>query len=455
MAPDLKRAGESRIVLATIGSLGDIHPFIALGLALKSRGHEVMLGVPESLVDAVTRVGIEAVPIMPRFERIWQELGLTKEQAIRRIIDDQDFMIRHITLPAIDAGVRALDEAVAGADAVVGSLFALASAIVAEKHGVPFVPAFLQPMTVFSAYDPPIGQNFGTISTRRSSAWTRGWNRMCFSAIRQVMHFRYAAQIDQVRRAHGLPKQASTPILDHESHRSLRLAFYPDYFAPPHPDFPVNFRHVGFPVFDDGDGRCTSLDAEFERFLAAGPPPLVFTLGSLVTGSPREFYSESVALARAMGMRAVLLTGGASVPTGPDVLARDYAPHSLVFPRAAAVVHHGGIGTTAQALRAGKPQIVVPHIGDQRDNAARLRRLGVARFVDPARYRAARMAPILQAMLADWALHAQAIRLAGMTSGVNGAEVAAGMIESALDLHPSVGRADASYLEERATALTA
>lgn len=368
---------------------------------------------------------------MPRFESLWRDMQLTEAQAIRRIIDDQDFMIRRIAIPAIDEGVRALDAVAGDACAIVGSLFALAAPIVAEMRGIPLIPAFLQPMTVFSAYDPPVGQKYGTISEPARTP-SRMWNRACFRVVRLETRRRYAALINRARVANGLPRQASTPILDMEAAHALRLGLYPAFFAPPQPDFPGNFVHVGFPLLDAGAECAEGLDEEFERFLAEGPAPLVFTLGSLVTASPRDFYRESAALARSLGMRAVLLTGGAPAQPSPDIIVRDYAPHCLVFPRAAAVIHHGGIGTTAQALRAGIPQLVVPHMGDQIDNAARIARLAVGERIDATRYTAARAAPVLTRLLRDDLLRERARALAATMQGQNGADEAARAIETAL-----------------------
>lgn len=435
--PGTMQQGRGRkIILATIGSLGDIHPFIAIGLALKARGFAVTVAVPHSLMEKVDRAGLEAVSIMPAFHEIWQGLGLSEAQIIQRIIDDQDFMIRRIAFPAIEQGVRALEAISQDACAIVGSLFALAAPIVAEKLGIPYIPAYLQPMTVFSAYDPPVGQKFGTVSCQRAMPWRLKWNSACFKLIRLEMRRRYTAQLNKVRVANGLPRQFTTPILDLESDRILRLGLYPAFFAPPQPDFPHNFHHVGFPIFDAGNCASPTLDPEFEAFLDAGPAPLVFSLGSLVTAVAEDFYRESAAVARALGMRAVLLTGGAPAQAADDIFVRPYAPHSLVFPRAAAIVHHGGIGTSAQALRAGKPQMIVPHMGDQLDNGARIERLTVGKVVPPARFAARRVAPLLREMLADKALAERARALAAEVHGQNGAIGAALAIERALGLAP-------------------
>ncbi len=144
------------------------------------------------------------------------------------------------------------------------------------------------------------------------------------------------------------------------------------------PDAPSNAALVGFPFFDSESGADDVLPPQLQAFLDEGDAPLVFTLGSVAVASAGRFYEEAAAASRAKGKRALLLTGQPGPPRlDGDCLFMSYAPHSVVFPRAAAVVHHGGIGTTGQALRAGCVQIVVPHFGDQFDNAARLQRAGL------------------------------------------------------------------------------
>jgi UDP:flavonoid glycosyltransferase YjiC (YdhE family) len=149
------------------------------------------------------------------------------------------------------------------------------------------------------------------------------------------------------------------------------------------------------------------------------------TLGSVAHGLiGAGFWDEAVAMARAVGLRAVLLHGEAEAPSGPDVLTLPYAPHSRLFPEAAAIVHHGGIGTTAEALRAGKPQIVLPIGADQPDNAARLQDLGVAATVPARRFTAALGAEALSRLL-DGFDHVEAQTLAREIAGTDGAAEAA------------------------------
>ena len=164
-------------------------------------------------------------------------------------------------------------------------------------------------------------------------------------------------------------------------------------FAARQPDYPPQTVITGFPFYDSAPTR--PLEPGLLEFLDAGDPPVVFTLGSSAVWIADDFYPVSIAALRALGRRALLLVGEnasalrAQVPASVGVF--DYAPHTLVMPRASVIVHQGGIGTTGQALRAGRPTLVVPFGQDQPDNARRVVQLGVGRTIPRSRYTADRL----------------------------------------------------------------
>jgi UDP:flavonoid glycosyltransferase YjiC (YdhE family) len=163
-----------------------------------------------------------------------------------------------------------------------------------------------------------------------------------------------------------------------------------------------------------------------EAFLREGDPPLVFTLGSFVVGSAGSFYDEAATISRRLGRRAILLTGQGGAPRrAGGCLILNYAPHSALFPHAAAVIHHGGIGTTGQALRAGRVQLVVPHFGDQFDNAERVRSAGMGLAMRRERFRGDAAADALARILSSAAMAAAADRAARIVAAEDDAETAA------------------------------
>jgi len=177
------------------------------------------------------------------------------------------------------------------------------------------------------------------------------------------------------------------------------IGLFPDWYAQPQPDWPPNISLTGFPLWDESEVRSPS--EELEKFLADGEPPLVFTAGSAMLQATR-FFEVSVEVCKAAGCRGLLLTQfpeqlPAQLP--PGVRHFDYIPFSAVLPRSAALIHHGGIGTTAQAIAAGIPQLIVPNAHDQPDNAVRVKRLCIGDYLLPKAYTAGLLMGKLRVLL--------------------------------------------------------
>jgi UDP:flavonoid glycosyltransferase YjiC (YdhE family) len=242
----------------------------------------------------------------------------------------------------------------------------------------------------------------------------------------------------ELRSRLGLP-DTGNPVFEGQFSPRMTLALFSPLFGPAQPDWPPNTRVTGF-VFHNGGLR---MPPELAEFLDRGDAPIVFTLGSSAVGAAGDFYRESAAAAASLGVRAVLLVGRdpANRPREwlpPGVILAESAPHEQLFPRAAAIVHQGGVGTTGQALRSGRPMLVVPHAHDQRDNASRAMRLGAARVLYPGRYTAARVSRELKALLDDRALADTAGRVGDAVRREDGAtQAASALIEFArLNMEP-------------------
>jgi len=211
----------------------------------------------------------------------------------------------------------------------------------------------------------------------------------------------------------------------------MHLALFSKWLADKQLDWPAQTIVTGFPWFDaDGD---VGLPQELIRFLDDGEPPLVFTLGSAVVADAGPFYHHSAAAANLLGRRAVLLVKNPRVllPELPEgVVAFDYAPFSQLFPRAAAIVHHGGIGTTGLAMRAGRPSLVMPCAWDQPDNAERAGRLGIARTIARNRYDPRRVAAELRLLLENPAYSQRASEIATKVRQEEGVKAACDALES-------------------------
>jgi len=203
------------------------------------------------------------------------------------------------------------------------------------------------------------------------------------------------------------------------------LALFDPPLARPQPDWPANVRVCGAPMHDGG-GPDAETRADLERFLAAGDPPIVFALGSSAVWVAGDFWDHATAAARRLGRRAVLITGPVTPGNLPDeVRAYPYLPFSIVFPRAAAVVHQAGIGTLAQAMRSGRPQLIVPVAFDQPDNARRAAALGVARLIPFKKVTVRRLVDALAAVLEEPQYAHRARAVAAGLAGIDGAARAA------------------------------
>lgn len=415
-----------RIVLCTAGSLGDLHPFIALGLALKARGVEAEIATSVEYGSKVEAEGLVFHPVGPGVDRLSADLGMDLAGITRAIAKSDRFLFEKVMLPYLEVWTREVEAAARGASAVVGATFAAGAAMAAELVGAPYVSAALQPTVVFSAFDPPYLPRAPWL--KPASGGAQLWlNRMTIGLARaSTAH--WTTPINRVRASLGLPPSTANLLFDGAANADLALALYSSLLSPAQPDAPPGFAVTGYAAYDSEAGGASVMPPEVERFLAEGPAPIVFTLGSAAVHIPGDFYRESLKAARRIGRRAVLLVGpegDLGVADGPDAIAVPYAPFSTLFPRAAAVVHQGGVGTTQQALRAGRPQLVVPHLGDQFDNGARVVRLGCGRTLARGRYRAERVAGAAERLLGDATTVETARRLGVVAMREDGAGVAA------------------------------
>lgn len=421
----------AHVVLVTIGSLGDLHPFIAIGRSLTAQGHRVTLAIPEDGVVKARAAGLNAEAILPGHMALCHRLGMNPTELAGRVLADSRFVLDEILMPSLSASVAALDALGADADVLGSSIFAFASEIVAEKRRLPLATVLLQPMTLFSIWQPPVAPHFGMMRHLPRTGLGRSWNRTIYALARMALRKRHSKRIDAVRREHGLAANKAAPLLDRNAAAQAILCCWSSTLGVLPPDSPDNAALTGFPFFDSESGAADMLAPEIADFLRDGDPPLIFTLGSFAVGSPGPFYHEAVIASRMLGKRALMLTGQPGTPRRDgDCLYVGYAPHSAVFPHAAAIIHHGGVGTTGQALRAGAPQIVVPHFGDQFDNAARLQSAGIGLTIPRERFEANHAVDVISSVLMSGRMKCAAKRAAEVVAQEDGAVKAARQIIS-------------------------
>jgi rhamnosyltransferase subunit B len=391
---DKVAGARKRIVIASIGSLGDIYPYLVLARQLTKRGHETIFATSAYYRPLIEAEGVAFCPVRP-------DIDLEDRVMIRRIMEAKRGprrLIREYLIPHLRHAYADLTAATHGADLLVTHSITFAGPLVAERYRIPWVSTVLSPMPFFSAYDMPV---FPSLAWLARLYRTRPGVSRVLMRVMKWMTRSWTAPIRQLRVEIGLLARGD-PIYEGQFSPGLTLALFSRVLADPQPDWPPHTLVTGF-IFYDEPSR---LSPELEQFLAAGPAPLVFTLGSAVVSAAGRFYQESVEAVQRLGCRAVLLIGTDPQNHPPEplpegVLAVPYAPHGNLFPHARAIIHHGGIGTTAQALRAGHPMLVVPHAYDQPDNAMRVVKLGIARTLPTKSYVASRVATELQALMAE------------------------------------------------------
>jgi UDP:flavonoid glycosyltransferase YjiC (YdhE family) len=420
----------ARIVITTWGSFGDLNPYLGLATALRARGHHPVMAMPAVYAPAIAAAGLEHAITEPDAD------PALDPELVKRVLHPRngaESIFREVLLPVLAESHASLLRACEGADFLVGHPAAVTAPIVAEQLALPWVSTVLSPLLFMSGFDPIVPPPAPWVRVV-PWAWRLKTAPWIADAGRQISN-RWMEPLQQFRESLGL-RRVVTPMFEGQHSPHGVLAMFSRVFGGPFADWPPHTTITGQLQFDASYGA--TLDPALARFLDGGEPPVVFTLGSSAVMIAERFWDESLAAVRRLGRRAVLLAGPAQAPrltalAPASVHVVSEAPHSLLFPRAAAVVHQCGMGTLGTALHAGVPQLAVPFANDQPDNADRLQRLGVARVVYPSRYRAGRVARTLRALFDEPTYTRRAQALATVVAAERGAEAACDAIEQALD----------------------
>jgi UDP:flavonoid glycosyltransferase YjiC (YdhE family) len=416
-----------RVVITCWGSHGDLFPYIGLAVALKRHGHSPVIATNVGYRAEIEREGVAFAEAGPPID----PSAPNAQDLYERVMDPRkgsEVIVSELLMPKLRETYEQLRAAAAAADVLVTHPITYAGPVVAEHAGMPWLSTILAPLSFFSARDPAV---LPTAPRLNDVPLVGPWLAHTILKLARPTLRRWVEPVDKLRAELGLPR-GGHPMIEGQFSPHGTLALFSRVLAEPQADWPPNVTVTGTVFYNSPE----PLETELENFLAAGEPPVVFTLGTSAVGAAGGFYHESVAAAAKLGVRAVLLTGGfaqnrpAHVP--PNVLLVDRAPHQLLFPRASAVVHQCGAGTTAQALRSGKPTLLVPHGHDQFDNARRVRKLGVARTLLPKEYRAERVARELNALLAEPRYEERAAAVSIVVREERGAEACVAAIERLL-----------------------
>ncbi len=350
-----------KILITTFGSLGDLFPYLNIARLLVESGHSITIVTNEPHRERVEAVGHKFHPLLPNINR--------DPDFFRRVMDEfrgGRYLLEEILFPYVRDNYRELIGILPGHDLLITHMATPAGPLVARTTGIPWISTVLAPISMFSDKDPPVLN----VLLRKLRTWSPGLTAFVNRQAKGTA-IRWSRPVVQFQKELG-QSEAGNALFEGQHSPQKVLALFSRHMAPVQEDWPKQTVVTGFPLLPP-----LPLPENLERFLAGGEPPVVITLGSTAVFTPGSFFE----FARHVGRRVLLLAGpsAASIPATKDVLAVEYAPHSAVFPHASVIIHQGGIGTTAEALRSGRPSLVVPFCHDQPDNAYRLERLGVGR----------------------------------------------------------------------------
>jgi UDP:flavonoid glycosyltransferase YjiC (YdhE family) len=424
-----------RFLLNTIGTAGDVHPFIAVGAALKARGHEVTILTNPHFSERINRVGLGFWP-------------LGDETGYQRMVTGADlvhpsrgprYVLNSLILPAMEPTVEAMTNIVRATrpEAVLAHHICFAMPAACRQLSIPCATAVLSPLFWLSRDEPIVYPNLPIENLPR---WA---DRVLRKLMRPYARLIIDRPVNHERRRLSLPSVRD--MIYHEA-RGLTKALHRRDAAPPRRVLALWSPHYRAAMPDDPNAGQASIcgfcwfdraaaptadpesDAAVRGFLEGGPPPIIFTLGTSVVHHGRDFYDLAAAACHRIGKRGLLLVGSAEAARRPwpdGVLAVPYAPFSRVLPRGRCTVHHGGIGTTAQAMRAGSPSLIIPFANDEFDNAARVKRLGIGMTLSRGKLTERTLAATLEKLLADKPMAALAQIMGRKLVSEDGAEVAA------------------------------
>lgn len=379
----MRNSPAMRVLILTHGSRGDVQPFAALAKALVEAGHEAMVGAPASSAYLVEPYGACLIPFDDTVSKLLagQEVreaietdyhGMRGKKGQIQIL----FRFRRLMAKMLDDIALAAE---CGADIVVHHV-GLPGHEVAERLGVPAVPVCLHPSYVPTRSFPnprfpfwvPRALNRASYLSTKLLMWTISGNTGRWRKDRLGLPYRYGHR-NVLRRPDRTP--------------ATILQAFSKYILPPEPSYPGWVHTTGYWTLPASADWVPP--GELSDFLTAGAPPIYVGFGSMAGADPRRTGRLVVEAIRRAKARAVIASGWGGIQSDNaewgDVLYINEAPHGWLLPRMAAVVHHGGSGTTGAALAAGRPQVVCPFVADQPFHARRMHEMGVASTPQPQR----------------------------------------------------------------------
>ena len=416
----------AKILFTTIGSLGDLHPPMGLAQEMKRRGHDVTMAVSEYYRNYIESAGLKFKAVRPNIEP-HNKLIL---RAVLEPIHGSRVLHEDYIFPSMPQYYDDLYPLVKESDLFVSSILGYVAPLLAKTTKTPWVNALLSPMALWSAYEPPVLPPVRWF--RFLWGKTPRLNRFIINSIFRSFES-MGEPMQLLREKVGLPRV--NLYTEGQTSKPLLLCLWSTLFGARQPDWPKAALPAGFVFYDPKENE--PLNSEIETFLAQGPAPLVFTLGSTQVEDAMGHIELFIEVAKRSHQRAIITVGKTHLqkfrPKSTEkLLFVDYAPYEKLFPRASLIIHQGGVGTTAQALLSGKPMIVTPTVMDQIDNAVRVNRMGCGTFLLHHQLNAERLIEEISMLLKKTSVHEKCREIGREIAAENGVQRAADALEKLL-----------------------
>ena len=423
---------KKRVVMTTIGSLGDLHPYLALALEMRKYDIEPVIVTSAAYRAKVESLNIEFHPLRPTVPDLDTAQATEIVEKIMHPKRGAEYLFKEFLVPSVRQSYQDLQGAIRAADLFITHPLVLAGPLLAQKTGLPWFSTVLAPTSLWSDYEPFVPPTAPWLY--RVMRFGGPMAARVFKNLLEVLTKSWLGPVYEFREELGLPK-GQHPLFAGQYSPQLNLALFSRVMCEPQSDWPAQTVITGFPFYDKKDNA--TIDPKLMEFLGKGPAPIVFTLGSAAIHVAGDFYRTSIEAAKILNRRAVLLVGTDNnrpkISLPESIAVFNYAPYSELLPRAAAIVHQGGVGTTGQGLRAGIPMLVMPYNHDQPDNAARVTRLGVARTISRDSYKSNRVARELKELLENANYSRRASDVGQQVRAENGAAKAVELILNRLE----------------------
>jgi rhamnosyltransferase subunit B len=398
------------VLLFALGSHGDVHPFVGLGIRLRDRGHQVAVATNDYFQPLVEHAQLEFIQCGTAEE--YTKLATNPDlwhpmKSVKAVFEGTARYLRPMYEIARDFSQR--DDSI-----IVASSLAMGARVAQDKHGFAMASVHLSPSIFQSIHETPKLPGISLVSS-----WAPLWvMRGLYKFTNMVVDSVIARPLNDFRRELDLPPVRNI-VRDYWHSPQRVIALFPEWYGAKQPDWPAQTRLTGFPLYDEPE--LSPISPELDAFIRAGDPPIAFTPGSAMWQG-RKFFDASVDACMRLNRRGLLLTRHRDhlPPTlPPSVVHVHYAPFSRLLPRCAAFVHHAGIGSTAQALATGVPQLLTPFTHDQPDNSARVAKLGCGKIVKASKYTGKRAAAALRQLIDNETVAAACLQVKSRFVGVD------------------------------------